>query len=84
MTLQFKTNIDKKGNVHLPDEILKALHLNVEDSITIATEDGKITLQPFCEDPKVIEKDGLLVIHPQITGDLADVVRQNREAGLSQ
>ena len=84
MALQFRVSIDKNGRVHLPAEILKALHLGAEDSVVIAAEEGKITLQPLSEDPKVIEKDGLLVIRPQITGELADVVQHNREARISE
>jgi|GEM_PF-3543063 len=84
MALQFTTRIDKKGRVLLPVEILQALHLAAEDSVVIAAEKGKITLQPVRRDPDLINKNGLLVIRPQITGELANAVEQNREARVAE
>lgn len=83
MSLQFQTKIDKSGRVLLPQEVLSDLHLLPGANLLIEEEEGKITLKPIEEEPVLIEKDGILVIHGQITEDITDIVEKDRDNRIS-
>jgi hypothetical protein len=42
-------------------------------------KEGRIVLEPLPEDPELIEKDGLLVVRPRITGNIVNWVQQDRD-----
>jgi hypothetical protein len=41
-------------------------------------------LEPLPEDPELIDKDGLLVVRPRITGNIANWVQQDRDERIAQ
>jgi len=83
MELKFQTKIDKSGRVTLPPELLSELRLAPEMTLWIAEQDGKITLEPVAEEPVLIEKDGVLVLHVYLTGDISDLVEKERQKRIS-
>jgi AbrB family looped-hinge helix DNA binding protein len=83
MNLKFQTKLDQSGRVPLPSEILSELHLTPGTVLMIEEKDGRITLEPITEEPMIIEKDGLLVLHAQLTEDVSDIISQNRDKRLS-
>ena len=79
MNLKFQTKLEKSGRVRLPSQILGELRLTPGTALIIEEKDGIITLQPVIEEPTLIEKDGLLVFHAQLTEDIADIVQKTRQ-----
>lgn len=72
MDLKFQTQIDRSGRITLPPELLSNLHLSPEMNLLIYEKDGKITLEPIAEEPMLVEKDGVLVLHAQLINDLSE------------
>lgn len=84
MQTLFKTHMDKTGRIAIPPEIIMELKLKPGVELGITEEDGKITLEPLSEEPEIIEKDGLLVVRPKITGNIEDFVKEVREQRMSE
>jgi bifunctional DNA-binding transcriptional regulator/antitoxin component of YhaV-PrlF toxin-antitoxin module len=83
MELKFQTQIDRSGRVTLPPELLSNLQLSPEMNLLISEKDGKITLEPIAEEPVLIEKDGVLVLHAQLTDDLSNIVEKERQKRIA-
>lgn len=83
MNLKFQTQVDRSGRITLPPEILSELHLAPGTILMIEEKDGRITLEPITEEPKLVEKDGVLVLHAQLTEDISDIVQKSREKRIS-
>jgi len=83
MDLKFQTQIDRSGRVTLPPELLSNLQLSPEMNLLISEKDGKITLEPITEEPMLVEKDGVLVLHAQLTNDLSNIVEKERQKRIA-
>lgn len=83
MPHKFHTQIDESGRGTLPSEVLSELHLAPGTTLLIEEKDVKIILEPVEEEPVIIEKDGILVIHAQLTDDISDIVEKNREQRIA-
>ncbi|MCI0694279.1 AbrB/MazE/SpoVT family DNA-binding domain-containing protein [candidate division KSB1 bacterium] len=83
MDLKFQTQIDRSGRVTLPPELLSNLQLSPEMNLLISEKDGKITLEPIADEPMLIEKDGILVLHAQLTDDLSNIVEKERQKRIA-
>lgn len=79
MPTQFTIEIDEMGRVILAPELLSALRLSPGTALVSELKEGRIVLEPLPEDPELIEKDGLLVVRPRITGNIANWVQQDRD-----
>ena len=79
----FHTKIDKSGRVTLPAEVLSELHLEPGTTLLIKEKDGKINLEPVTEEPVLITKDGILVLHAQVTEDISNIVEKDREKRIA-
>ena len=79
MDLKFQTQLDKSGRVTIPPEIISELHLNTGMILGIEEKDGTITIESNDSKPTLIEKDGILVLHAQLTEDISDIVEKNRD-----
>ena len=84
MDLIFQIKIEKSGRISLPPEILSELHLVPGKTLLLEEKNGKISLEPINEEPELIEKDGLLIVRPKITGDIVQSVQQNRVKRISK
>ena len=83
MHLKFTTEVDALGRVTLAPELLSALRLSPGTTLVLELEEGRIVLEPLPENPELIEKDGLLVVRPRITGNIANWVQQDRDERLA-
>ena len=79
MDLKFQIKIDESGKISLPQEIISELQLKPGMSLVIEEIDGKISLEPISEQPELINKNGILVVRPKITGDIKDAVERDRQ-----
>jgi len=83
MDARFTTEIDAQGRVSLAPELLSALQLTPGTTLMLELKEGRIVLEPLPEDPELIEKDGLLVVRPRLTGNISDWVQQDRDERLA-
>jgi len=84
MDLKFHTKLDELGKISLPQEIISELQLKPGMNLVIEKMDGKISLEPISEEPEVINKNGILVVRPKITGDIKDVVQRDRQGRIDK
>lgn len=84
MNTRFTTELDKKGRVTIAPELLSSLQLSPGTTLVLELNEGRITLEPITEEPELVEKDGLLVVRPRISGNLKNCVQQNREERIFQ
>lgn len=84
MASRFQAQIDESGRVTLPPELLRELHLEPGAFLAILKNNGKITLEPVTEEPVLIEKEGLLVLHAQLNEDLSDLVEKERQKRIAE
>jgi len=54
------------------------LRLDPGTILIVKEKGGKITLEPVPEGPVLIEKEGVLVLHIQVTEDISNIVEKNR------
>lgn len=83
METKFTTAIDERGRVSIAPELLSALQLAPGTTLVLELKDGRIVLEPLPEDPELIDKDGLLVVRPRITGNILDWVKQDRDERIA-
>ena len=79
MELTFQTKLDEFGKISLPKEIISKLQLKPGTSLVIEEIGGRISLEPIWEQPELINKNGIMVVRPQFTGDVKDIVQSDRE-----
>lgn len=84
METKFTTEIDEMGRVTIAPELLSSLQLTPGTTLALEVKEGKITLEPIPEEPELIEKDGLLIVRPRITGKITNCVKQDREERIFQ
>jgi bifunctional DNA-binding transcriptional regulator/antitoxin component of YhaV-PrlF toxin-antitoxin module len=83
MDARFTTEIDAQGRVCLAPELLSALQLAPGTTLVLELKEGRIILEPLPEEPELIEKDGLLVVRPRLTGNILDWVQQDRDERIA-
>lgn len=83
MKTKFQTWLDESGRVAIPPEIISELHLTPGTILEIEAKDRKIALEPVIEEPILIEKEGVLVLHAQLTEDISNIVEKEREKRIS-
>jgi AbrB family looped-hinge helix DNA binding protein len=75
--------IDRSGRVVIPKEIRARLGLSPGTRLVIeAHNEGEIMLRPMREEPRLVDKDGVLVVQALAVGDLEGAERREREARL--
>jgi len=84
MDTKFTAEIDEMGRVKIAPELLSSLHLSPGATLLLEATGGRIMLEPIPEEPELIEKDGLLVVRPRITGNITNSVQRDREERISQ
>lgn len=83
MDARFTTEIDAQGRVSIAPELLSALQLSPGTTLSLELMEGRIVLEPLPEDPELIEKNGLLVVRPRLTGNILDWVQQDRDERMA-
>ncbi len=80
---QFTSKLDKKGRVVIAPELLNALRIVPGTTLMLEVKDDNIVLQPIPQEPKLVEKDGVLVVRPLSAGDILDEVVKDRKERIS-
>ncbi|MBC8181903.1 AbrB/MazE/SpoVT family DNA-binding domain-containing protein [candidate division KSB1 bacterium] len=79
MNEKFQTEIDEAGRIILPHEAISKLHLKPGMKLIIEVEEDKVILKPDNEESLLIEKDGVLILHAELTEDVSDIVEKVRQ-----
>lgn len=66
-----QVTIDESGNIHIPEHIRKSLDLPPGTKLTIQADitNDTITLRPACENIRIVNKQGVLVLRGAIFND---------------
>ena len=80
-----EVSMDNRGCVRIPDEVRDRLGLSPGMRLIVEEgEKGQICLRIPEESPVLVEKEGVLVVRAEGTGDIEDAVRRERGRRLSE
>jgi AbrB family looped-hinge helix DNA binding protein len=79
-----ETTVDRFGRVLIPKTLRKDIGLEPGVVLHIEKEDGKILLEPLTGEPRLVEKQGVLVFTGAATGDIEAAVKSHREARIAK
>jgi AbrB family looped-hinge helix DNA binding protein len=80
-----KVTVDNQGCIIIPPEIQDRLGLSPGMVLVVEERDkGELCLRVRQELPEIVDKQGVLVVRAKAVGDLADVVRNERDRRLSE
>jgi AbrB family looped-hinge helix DNA binding protein len=74
-TKRLEIPIDKAGRVVLPKEVRDQLGIHEKTKFKVTEESNKIILTPIRTEPKIVKKNGLLVVQAPEAKDL-DIVEE--------
>ena len=74
-----EATVDKFGRIVIPKQVRDDLGLKPGTVLQIEETDQEVILTPLHAEPKLVNKDGVLVFSGVATGDIAEAVRTNRE-----
>jgi AbrB family looped-hinge helix DNA binding protein len=77
-----ETSIDKFGRVLIPKGVREEIGLEPGTVLEIEQADGKILLQIQGSEPKMVDKQGVLVFTGTASADLVDAVKNHRQERL--
>ncbi len=74
-----ETTLDRFGRVVIPMAVRKDIGLEPGAVLRVDKEDGKILLEPLTDEPRLVEKRGVLVFTGAATGDLDSAIDAQRK-----
>lgn len=77
-----ETTIDRFGRVLIPKGVREEIGLEPGTVLEIEKANGMILLQVQGAEPKVVDREGVLVFTGTATVDIADAVRNHRQERL--
>lgn len=80
MNRVIEVSLDDLGRILIPAELRGRLGLS--PGMTLIVEKGEkdgVRLRPQSESPELVEKEGVLVVRAEPLGDLANVIRRERD-----
>jgi bifunctional DNA-binding transcriptional regulator/antitoxin component of YhaV-PrlF toxin-antitoxin module len=83
MDAKFTTEIDELGRISIAPELLSALSLSPGTTLLLELREGRIVLEPLPAEPELVERDGLLIVRPRITGNIVEWVQRDREERIA-
>lgn len=84
MRARQETTLDKFGRVVIPKEIRKALGLLPGSLLKIERRGGEIALCPIPEEPKLVQKGGVLVAQVEPLQDLMGIEKKLRQEHMKR
>jgi AbrB family looped-hinge helix DNA binding protein len=81
---EMETNLDRFGRVIIPKKVRDKLGLRPGAVLEVQQQGGDVLLKPVPEEPRLLEKDGVLVFRGKAAGDLAESVQSHRRARLKR
>lgn len=79
-----ETNLDRFGRVIIPKKVRDKLGLKPGAVLEVQQQGGDVLLKPVQEEPRLLEKDGVLVFRGKASGDLAGAVQSHRRERLKR
>jgi AbrB family looped-hinge helix DNA binding protein len=79
-----ETNLDRFGRVIIPKKVRDKLGLRPGAVLEVQQQGGDVLLKPVQEEPRLLEKDGVLVFEGKASGDLAESVQSHRRERLKR
>ena len=76
-----ETNLDRFGRVIIPKRVREKLGLKPGALLEVQQQGGDLLLKPVQEEPRLLERDGVLVFGGEALGDLAESVQSDRREG---
>lgn len=77
-----ETRLDRFGRVIIPKKGRDKLGLRPGAALEVQQQGGDVLLKPVQEEPRLLEKDGVLVFRGKASGDLAEPVQSHRRERL--
>jgi AbrB family looped-hinge helix DNA binding protein len=77
-----ETNLDRFGRVIIPKRVRDKLGLKPGAVLEVEEQGGDVLLKPVQEEPRLLERDGVLVFGGEALGDLAESVQKHRRERL--
>jgi len=82
-----QVTIDSSGRLVIPKDVRQSHHLEAGTRLTLVEEEDRLVLVPETAQPRLVEKNGLLVVSGPVTGEIPDhrTLRQeriDRQSGL--
>ena len=80
-----EASVDNRGCIRIPAEVRDRMGLSPGMRLIVEEgERGRICLRIPEESPVLVEKEGVLVVRAEGTGDIGDAVRRERGRRLSE
>lgn len=79
-----ETNLDRFGRVIIPKKVREKLGLRPGAVLEVQQHGGDVLLKPVQEEPRLLEKDGVLVFRGKALGELTESVRSHRRERLQR
>jgi hypothetical protein len=81
----YQLTLDPSGHILISPAIRARLRLAPGMTFVVEERDNKeLVLRLQDEEPPVVDKDGVLVVQSQVVGDIANAVRQERDARATE
>ncbi len=79
MLQEVEVLLDDHGRILIPEALRDRLNLSVGMTFVVEKDaQGEVLLSPQTEPPILIDEDGILVATGELTGDVTDIVRHER------
>ncbi|MGE5310524.1 MAG: AbrB/MazE/SpoVT family DNA-binding domain-containing protein [Nitrospirota bacterium] len=73
-----ETNLDRFGRVIIPKKVRDKLGLRPGAVLEVHQQGEGVLLKPLQEEPRLLERDGVLVVRGKASGDLTESVQIHR------
>ncbi len=84
MSLIVEVSLDEHGRIVFSETARSQLGLLPGMTFVVAPEaSGGVRLEPQPEQPHLVEIDGILVVRGELTEDITDIVKRDRELRLA-
>ncbi len=80
MLQEVEVLLDDQGRILIPEALRDRLNLSVGMTFVVEEDaQGEVLLSPQAEPPILIDENGILVATGELTGDVTDIVRHERD-----
>jgi AbrB family looped-hinge helix DNA binding protein len=79
-----ETNLDRFGRVIIPKRVREKLGLKPGAVLEVQEQGGDLLLKPVLDEPRLLERDGVLVFGGEALGDLTESVQSHRRERLKR
>ncbi|HEX6985867.1 MAG TPA: AbrB/MazE/SpoVT family DNA-binding domain-containing protein [Planctomycetaceae bacterium] len=80
MVQRVEVEVDDQGRIAVPSAVRDRLELTPGTTLVVEQEADTTYLRVRVEHPRLVEKQGVLVVEGEVLGDIVDPVRRERDA----